>query len=194
MRTVIIMVVLVLAGFALLAIGNAAEQASLRQQADIARTASQDFSKTLKQQLISAINAGGPEGAIGVCQHIAPETSALYATDDMQIGRTALKLRNPANTPDEWERSVLTGFKAAMAKGVSPKELERFEFIAKKGEGRTFRYMKAIPVGKPCLACHGSTISPSVREILAQQYPEDRAVDFEPGDLRGAFTITREMP
>ncbi len=194
MRSVFIMGVLILIGFALLAIGNAAEQASLRHQAENARKASQDFSQTLKAQLLVAIRAGGPMEAIAVCQQIAPQIAVQYAKEGLQISRTALKLRNPANAPDEWERAVLTGFETAIAKGDDPQMLERFEFIAGKDGNKTFRYMKAIPVGQPCLVCHGSDISPSVREVLAQHYPEDQAINLEQGALRGAFTITRDMP
>jgi hypothetical protein len=44
-----------------------------------------------------------------------------------------------------------------------------------------------------CTACHGSTeqITPSVKAKLEQMYPNDKAVDYKPGDLRGAVVVTR---
>ena len=194
MRIIIIMALLVLIGFGFLAVGYTAEQASLRAEAEKARAASQMFAKTLKSQLIAAIKAGGPKSAIPVCQQIAPAISAQYSKDGLQIGRTALKLRNPANAPDDWERSVLEGFAKAMEKGADPKTLERFAFFTSKAGGKTFRYMKAIPVGEPCLACHGSTISPAVQAALDEYYPDDQATGFALGDLRGAFTVREVMP
>jgi len=49
-------------------------------------------------------------------------------------------------------------------------------------------------VEKGCLKCHGpvAKIDPKVRELIEKKYPEDRAVDFKEGDLRGA--IVAEMP
>jgi len=193
MRIVIIMGLLVLIGFVIVAVGYSAEQAALRAEAVEARAASQTFAKTLKSQLVAAIKADGPVGAISVCQQIAPAMAAQYSTDGLHIGRTALKLRNPANAPDAWERSVMEGFAAAMDKGVDPAMLERYAFFANKNGGKTFRYMKAIPVGQPCLACHGSNLAPAVQAALREHYPDDQATGFKLGDLRGAFTVQKEM-
>jgi hypothetical protein len=194
MRIIIIMGLLVMGGFGLLAVGYAAEQGSLRAEADEARAASQMFAKTLKSQLITAIKAGGPKNAIPVCQQIAPAVAAQYSADGLVIGRTALRIRNPANAPDDWERDVLVGFAKAMEKGVDPKTLERFAFFPDKAGGKTFRYMKAIPVAQPCLACHGSNVSPTVQDALDEHYPDDQATGFALGDLRGAFTVRKVMP
>ena len=43
-----------------------------------------------------------------------------------------------------------------------------------------------------CLACHGSEVSPEVREAIAARYPGDRATGFAVGDLRGALWV--EVP
>ncbi|PHS22875.1 MAG: hypothetical protein COA85_10705 [Robiginitomaculum sp.] len=193
MRMVIIMGLLVLIGFVIVAIGYSAEQAALRAEATEARAASQIFAKTLKTQLVAAIKTDGPVGAISVCQQIAPAISAQYSTHGLHIGRTALKLRNPANAPDAWERSVLEGFVAAMAKGVDPAALERYAFFSNKNGGKTFRYMKAISVGQSCLACHGRNLAPAVQDSIRQNYPEDQATGFALGDLRGAFTVQKKI-
>jgi len=193
MRIVIIMGLLVLIGFVIVAVGYSAEQAALRAEAVEARAASQTFATTLKSQLMADMKVDGPVGAISVCQQIAPAIAAQYSTDGLYIGRTALKLRNPANAPDAWERETLLGFQAAMDKGVAPAALERFAFFANKNGGKTFRYMKAIPVGQPCLACHGSNLSPAVQKALGEHYPEDQATGFALGDLRGAFTVSKAI-
>ncbi len=193
MRAVLIAVLLVVVGFVILAVGYAAEQASLRAEAQKARTISQAFATTLKGQLVAAIKADGHTSAIAVCQQIAPQISAQYSADGLHIGRTALKLRNPANAPDEWERGVLESFQAALDKGTDIKTLERYAFFGDEAGGKTFRYMKAIPVGQPCLACHGANIASDVRAVLAARYPGDKAVDFALGDLRGAFSVQKAM-
>ena len=59
--------------------------------------------------------------------------------------------------------------------------------------GRYFRYMKAIPMGQPCLPCHGpvATLSEGVKAQLAAEYPHDRAVDYQIGQVRGAVSIKK---
>jgi hypothetical protein len=57
-----------------------------------------------------------------------------------------------------------------------------------------FRYMKAIPTAELCVACHGAEIPPDVAAKLEELYPQDKARGFQPGDIRGAFTITRALP
>ena len=49
--------------------------------------------------------------------------------------------------------------------------------------------MKAIPVGGPCVACHGATLAEPVATKLDSLYPQDKARGYNPGELRGAFTL-----
>ena len=61
----------------------------------------QQFSAALGKELKSALETGGPVAALEVCNLKAPGVAE-------QAGRTALKLRNAKNAPDDWEKSVLT--------------------------------------------------------------------------------------
>ena len=40
-----------------------------------------------------------------------------------------------------------------------------------------------------CLTCHGSELAPGVAEQISELYPEDHAIGFEAGDLRGVFWL-----
>ena len=40
-----------------------------------------------------------------------------------------------------------------------------------------------------CLSCHGSELAPDIATQITDLYPEDRAVGFEVGDLRGVFWL-----
>lgn len=64
---------------------------------------------------------------------------------DLRLHITSLKLLNPANTPDEWERRQLERFNAGS--GASS------EFINKDAKN-TFRYMAPLKVNESCLKCH----------------------------------------
>ena len=63
----------------------------------------------------------------------------------------------------------------------------------KTEQGNSFRFMKAIPTGQVCLDCHGDKIDPKVATKLITTYPEDKAIGFKLGDIRGAFTITQPI-
>jgi len=170
--------------------GTAAAQDDLQQHIAKARLAAGDFGKQLLADLQKAIDADGPVNAIAVCSRIAPEIAAeKSAAAQMSIGRTSLKLRQPKNAPDAWERQQLQNFEERKAAGENPASIEVGEFTEKDGKP-VFRYMKAIPTAPLCLNCHGTQLAPDVVEKLHALYPEDRATGFAAGDLRGAFTIT----
>ncbi|MGH1419048.1 MAG: Tll0287-like domain-containing protein [Hyphomicrobiaceae bacterium] len=155
-----------------------------------ARSAVTELASRLKSQLVKAIKANGPASAIPVCNVAAP-TIAKDISDKLggRIARTALKLRNPKNAPDIWEQKNLEHFAKQIEAGADVKTLEHFEVV--KHDGRSsFRYMKAITTGKPCLTCHGTGVAPALLDTIRDLYPEDKAVGFTPGSLRGAFTVT----
>ncbi|MBU0678495.1 MAG: DUF3365 domain-containing protein [Verrucomicrobia bacterium] len=54
-----------------------------------------------------------------------------------------------------------------------------------------FVYYKPLIVQPICLQCHGDpeTFSPAVRTILEERYPEDNAVGYRAGDLRGLIKV-----
>jgi len=159
-----------------------------------ANTIIKDFMTNLKGELKSALKAEGPVGAIGVCQEAAPAvTRDVAAKHGWDVGRTALKLRNPDNAPDDWEREVLEAFVAQREAGADPKKLSVTRVVNRDGEA-TFRYMKAIPLAqKPCATCHGTNVDPDLRAEILERYPEDKAVGFKPGEIRGAFTLSRRI-
>jgi hypothetical protein len=56
-----------------------------------------------------------------------------------------------------------------------------------------FRYMQAIETKKICLVCHGENITAPIAEKLAEFYPDDTAIGFKLGDIRGAFRIVQPL-
>ena len=166
----------------------------LAARVDASRAAIKSFAGALQEQLKSAMAAGGPTAAIEVCEIAAPAIAAEASEDrGWTVGRTSLKLRNPANAPDAWELSVLRDFEARKAAGEDPAGIDRAEFVVHGGE-RTFRYMKAIGTQAVCTVCHGTAVASEVAAALDALYPEDRARGFEVGDIRGAFSITQPAP
>ncbi len=176
---------LVLLGYSLTAGADSAPQTLTTE----ARGRVQAFATQLKQALQQSIETGGLPAAIATCQTVAPTIAGQHSDDGWRIGRTALRLRNPDNRPDSWERQVLQDFQRRLQAGEAASGLE----ISKIEDGQ-FRYMKAIPTAPMCTGCHGNDLAEPVRQRLEALYPEDNATGFAAGSLRGAFTVTRPWP
>jgi hypothetical protein len=181
----------------LIALGLAACQSVSNEELDRrtaeSRAVTMEFMKTLKGELQTAMKAGGPVNAIQVCNKRAPEIAAGFSEKKgWMVARTSLKYRNPDNAPDPWEHKVLEQFEERKANGEDPKQMAYTE-VVEDGGTKIFRFMKAIPTGPVCLACHGEKIDAAVETEIQALYPDDRARGFNAGDIRGAFTITQPM-
>lgn len=130
----------------------------------------------------TAMQAGGPVNAIGVCQTVAPTISQQHSQSLWQVGRTSDRLRNAANQADAWEREVLAEF----ARDA------RLQVRSRLADGE-FRHMRRIDTAPACLACHGQSLAPDVRAALEAAYPADAATGYQAGELRGAFTLRRRF-
>lgn len=138
-----------------------------------------DMQGTLIGRLNTAMTSGGPAAAIQVCRTDAQQlTRTVGETHHVQLGRTSHRLRNPANEPRPWSASLV-------AAGAGRKVADASPVVVDLGD----RVGVLRPIGTQplCVACHGprETIDPSVREVLAVAYPQDEAVGFAAGDLRG---------
>jgi hypothetical protein len=144
----------------------------------------------LKAELGQAMQQGGPIAAVAVCKARAPQIAArLSASSGADVSRTAIRLRNPANAPDDLERAVMQAFEAELSGAVpaaAPPEA-MFEFRSARGTER--RYLRAIAMQPVCLACHGATLTPDLATVIAREYPQDAATGFETGQLRGAVIV-----
>jgi len=161
---------------------------------DQSRQLAMQLGGQLKSELTKAIAEGGPIAAINVCYLRAPEIAAqLSQASGARVGRTALRVRNPSNAPDDLERSVLEQFATDLGSGPIDRPLEAV-FEIRRGDAVERRYMRAIPTDALCLTCHGKTIAPDLAAAIARDYPKDQATGFEQGQLRGAFSVAWPAP
>ncbi|UZE94656.1 Tll0287-like domain-containing protein [Alkalimarinus alittae] len=159
---------------------------SLTQQSKVAI---KQLGSALKHTLTSTMKAKGPSAALEVCNIEAPIITTSVSTDqDIDVRRTSLKPRNSSNAPDSWERQILASFEQQKNEGVDMSMLEHGAITVIDGE-KIFRFMKAIPTQAGCLACHGGTVKPDLKEKISALYPNDTATGFKEGDIRGAFTV-----
>jgi hypothetical protein len=158
-----------------------------------ARTVATAVPPKLLHVLTEAIAKSGAADAVTVCQDVAPRMAqAASEQTGWQIRRVSLRNRNPRAVPDAWERETLEDFDRRAAAGEAPASLERATLQTVDGKPLQ-RYMRALPTQGLCLGCHGpaAQLAPGVAERLNALYPDDRAVGYSPGQIRGAITLKR---
>lgn len=139
------------------------------------------FGPALRGRLMEAVKAGGPPEGVEVCSVEAPAIAARVAAEhNVRIGRTSLKLRNPANVGPDW----------VMARLRSGDTSPLREVVDVDG-ARVARMATPIVIEEPCLACHGDPagFSAEVTAALAASYPQDAATGYALGDVRGMLWI-----
>ncbi len=161
---------------------------------DEAKKITQQFAGQLQSELKSAMENAGPVKAVDVCAQRAPAIAAgLSKSTGWEIARTSLKTRNTElNTPDSWERKVLEQFDARQGAGEDVATMAYAE-VLETNDGKHFRFMKAIPTGELCLACHGTQINPDIATALDAHYPDDQARGYTLGEVRGAFSLLKPL-
>ena len=168
-----------------------ADEAATGDRVEQSRALTAEFASQMQNALVSAMSEGGPATAITVCRDEAPLiASDLSRLSGARVERTSLLFRNPGNAPEPWQSIVLRKFEADADEGEPVANLEYFE----RGGDNSVRFMKAIPTGGVCLACHGTGLSPDIDAVLSESYPHDLARGYELGDIRGAFSITWPAP
>ena len=155
------------------------------------RALADQLTSELQAELGQAMQQGGPVAAVAVCKSRAPQIAArLSASSGAEVGRTAIRLRNPANAPDDLERAVMQDFAAGLSSGLPAATAPPAAiFESRSARGIERRYLRAIVMQPVCLACHGATLAPELAMAIARDYPLDTATGFETGQLRGAVTV-----
>lgn len=172
-----------------------ASQSSSSQETDAelmlqAQMLAQKFAETLKPQLKSALQAGGPVAAIEVCSEQAPAIAkALSVESGWQVKRVSLKPRNKNTaTADDWERGVLQQFEQRQSQATPGSAL-----VVQKKVAGSYRWMKAQITEPLCLACHGTQLAPEVSSTLEKLYPADLATGYDLGQVRGAISLRKTL-
>lgn len=172
--------------FTLLACGPSAcarrsePSATEREQVVAQATAAiNPFKKKLSEALTSAMTQAGPVAAIEVCSQQAPRLAAEASSPNVSVGRSALKLRNPNNAARDWLKPIL-GELGALPSAEGAQRVVRLD-------AQRFGYAEAITLKPQCVTCHGSEVAAPLAAEIKRRYPEDQAMGFQPGQLRGVF-------
>lgn len=152
----------------------------------------------MRKKLVPALQKGGPVGAMDICAKEAPALiTDLEKTFNLTMKRTALRVRNPKNAPDPLEKALLEKLETMQKQGEPvPQDATLYSDQKVSKKERELRYYKVMSVQAPCLLCHGApeTMSADVKKFLAERYPNDKAVGYKAGDLRGIISISIREP
>ena len=149
-----------------------------KAQQELVLSATNALAAEMMGELVAALDSGGPEAAIGVCRTTAPTVAALVAEQyGLEIGRTSHRLRNPANAAPEWAELYVAEL------------TEEPVYVA--GPAGELGALLPIRLKAECQVCHGPAemIDEEILASIAENYPEDQAVGFAEGDLRGWFWV-----
>ncbi len=143
---------------------------------------------TLSGRLQAAIREQGTAGALEFCNVQAlPLTEQVSQEHGMAVTRTSLRLRNPANAPDDVDAEALAWFQDRLATGEPPPAMH----VRAVGD-RSYRYYRPLLTAGQCLQCHGprESMADDVLQALDEQYPEDEAVGYTEGEWRGLLRVS----
>ena len=142
---------------------------------------------TLSGELKEKITEGGIASAISYCNVAAmPLTDSLSQAYNVEIRRVSDKLRNPLNKPDSIDSKVLAEYNNLLSSG------EKLKPVLTDMDDQ-IRFSAPILVKPACLNCHGEPekyIANADLELIRERYPNDQAIDYNTGDLRGIWSIT----
>lgn len=143
--------------------------------------------KALSSNLMQAMSYGGVPYALEFCNVEAlPITDSVAAHFGAEISRLALKNRNPENYPDGQDEALLKHFQQVFDKGLAVGDTL---ILVNNNE---LAYYAPIMLAEQCLTCHGTVggeITVGHYQAIQRFYPEDKAVGFGTGDLRGFWRI-----
>lgn len=121
-----------------------------------------------------------------VCKPVGMRAKQLSEEQGWQVRQVAQKYRNPEHAPAnlyEWQaldqfqkHPELTGF-------WQPETLTDAAGNSQPG----IHYYRRIDVEPSCLACHGA--KEGRPQFVKERYPQDLAYNFQPGDLRGMYSV-----
>lgn len=157
------------------------------------RNTADEFTSGLRDILMSEIQSKGLVSAVSVCSDTAQiMTNDFGIRKGIYIKRVSFRFRNENNAPDNFESEGLKYFEKLFGEKKID-SLTEYTGLVKEDDITYIRYMKPIIIQAPCLNCHGNyeQIIPEVRSILNQRYKNDKAINYNIGDLRGAVSIQK---
>ncbi len=149
-----------------------------KAQQELILTATNALASEMMGELMAALDESGPAGGIGVCRDKAPAVAAnVTEIYGVEIGRTSAMLRNASNVAPGWASPYVDAM------------VEDPTWVG--GPEGELGALLPIRLKAECQMCHGpaETIDEGVMTAILEAYPDDQAVGYSEGDLRGWFWV-----
>ena len=142
----------------------------------------QKLGSELKAQMIT----NGPIAALGFCNASAQTlTQEVSTRSHYNVKRVSLLDRNPINRANAQESAILNAWQNSLntAQPLPPYEI--------RSDGNIDHYYKPLIINNEmCLKCHGSVEPQSeLGRAIKAAYPNDHAMGYKMGDLRGMIVV-----
>ena len=143
---------------------------------------------TLKKTMGMKMKEGGATKTAEFCS-VSAEDLAKKVSKKLDKGVTVKRItnkpRNSKNMATKEQLEILKDIEAKMKQGNMPK------MLVKKISDNHYQVYKPFKVGDKCIVCHGTeqTRDENAYKIISSKYPNDKAIDYKTGDLRGAFLV-----
>lgn len=147
----------------------ASEQEALQAIKSLGTNLKKELQKAMK---ISKVNA------VKTCNVKAMAIAKEASKKGIEVGRVSTKNRNPNNFPKEWMKPYIEKF--------HKKEIKDPYVVISLPNGKK-GLLKPIATMPMCLNCHGTKIDADVMEEIKKHYPNDKAIGYKVGDIRGFF-------
>ena len=136
---------------------------------------------SLASSLESRSDAPTMETMKEVCKPVGMRTQAIARENGWKVRQVATRYRNPDHAPaSTQEKEVISLFDRHP-------EITGLWEPASAGQGEGVNLYRRIDVQPSCMACHGTRDSRPA--FVKENYPDDRAFNFKPGDLRGMYAL-----
>lgn len=172
------------------------DSAEAKPYRDVGSRAIDRLAYTMITDAASAVSQNAEVAALGKCHlkdiPMTPGVGGIPRISAMKL--TSLKLRNPANAPDDAEKEALEKVNTLLIAGIPPKVLvQRVELASGQHEWRVYKPLANV---RQCGTCHAKPDeqSPEMRTALKERFPADQASDYSGGQWRGLMRVTVADP
>lgn len=166
---------------------NVAEENSRKgSPEEIGQQISSAAQQRLGKQLIQAIEKGGHVQAVSYCRIKATSiTDSIGQKFNAKVSRVSDQRRNPRNAANDQEMAYISYYKQALKNNTDWEPI-----VITSNDSYTF--YTPILTQPLCLNCHGDPQSDIEEETLARlqsEYPQDQALGYGLGEIRGMWKI-----
>lgn len=142
---------------------------------------------TMSTQLKKALEEGGVPNAVQYCNLAAyPIADSLSKIHNATIRRVTDKPRNLNSAMTAHEQEIFNQFKSQW------KDNQQVAPIIEQLQNSEVAFYAPIGIQALCTKCHGrlgETLTPGNYAAIQKLYPEDQAIGYAEGDLRGMWSI-----